>query len=72
MLTSTGAIGFCMMGNEKGRDYPAPGDDGDYKEIFDTLRGCGYEGRVSIEAGCKDLKEDAPKAYKALIEALNG
>ena len=59
------------MGNEKGRDYPAPGDDGDYKEIFDVLKACGYEGRVSIEAGCKDLKEDAPKAYKALIEALN-
>ncbi len=59
------------MGNEKGRDYPAPGDDGDYKVIFDALKACGYEGRVSIEAGCKDLKEDAPKAYKALIEALN-
>ena len=59
------------MGNENGRDYPAPGDDGNYKEIFDVLKACGYDGCVSIEAGVKDLAEDAPKAYKALSEALN-
>lgn len=58
------------MGNEKGRDYPAPGDDGNYGEIFDTLKACGYEGRVSIEAGCKDLAADAPKAFEALKAAL--
>ena len=59
------------MGDEKGRNYPAPGDDGNYKEIFDTLKNCGYDGRVSIEAAVKDMAEDAPKSYKALYEALN-
>lgn len=58
------------MGNEKGRDYPAPGDDGNYGEIFDTLKACGYEGRVSIEAGCKDFAADTPRAFEALKAAL--
>lgn len=60
------------MGNEKGRNYPSPGDDGDYAEVFRVLKECGYDGRVSIEAGYSDLKTDVPKAYKALSEALNG
>lgn len=58
------------MGNEKGRDYPAPGDDGDYEEVFRVLKGCGYDGRVSIEAGVKDLAAEAPLAYQRLKEAL--
>jgi len=58
------------MGNEGGRDYPSPGDDGDYKVVFDALKACGYDGRVSIEAGCKDLAKDAPAAFEALKEAL--
>ena len=59
------------MGNENGRDYPAPGDDGGYEEIFSVLKGCGYDGRVSIEAGCKDFSADAPAACRVLREALN-
>ena len=57
------------MGDEGGRDFPAPGDDGDYKALFDVLKGAGYEGRVSIEAGCKNMAEDAVKAYEVLTAA---
>ena len=58
------------MGDEGGRDYPSPGDDGDYAEVFRVLKECGYEGRVSIEARVDDLAKDAPRAYQALKEAL--
>lgn len=58
------------MGDEGGRDFPAPGDGGDYKEVFDALKACGYDGRVSIEAGCKNPETDMPRAYQALREAL--
>ena len=57
------------MGNEKGRDYPSPGDDGDYAEVFAALKEAGYEGRVSIEAKCEDIKTEAPLAFQVLDEA---
>jgi len=49
-----------------GRIYPAEGDGEDYAEIFDTLRAMGYEGCVSIEAGCNDPKADGQKAIACL------
>lgn len=54
------------MGDEGGRDYPAPGDDNDYDVIFEALKAGGYEGRVSIEAGCKDMAIDGAKAFEVL------
>ena len=54
------------MGDEGGRDYPAPNDDNDYDVIFEALKAGGYEGRVSIEAGCKDMTVDGAKAFEVL------
>lgn len=59
------------MGDEGGRDFPYPGDGADYKALFEELKNAGYEGRVSIEAGCRCLAEDAPKAYELLKAALD-
>lgn len=54
------------MGNEGGRDYPAPGDDNDYDVIFEALKAGSYDARVSIEAGCNDLAVDGAKAFEVL------
>ena len=49
-----------------GRIYPAEGDGEDYAGIFDTLRAMGYEGGVSVEAGCKDVRADGENAIRCL------
>lgn len=57
------------------RKYPAPNDGDDYSAIFKALIKGGYDGRVSIEGGCKDFDREAPVAFevlkKAYAEALN-
>ncbi len=63
----------CTLGNEGGRYWPAPGDGYDYSELFRVLRESGYEGRVSIEAGCRNsMREDAPGAFEVLNAARSG
>ena len=57
------------LGVDQGRIWPAEGDGEDYKEIFDALKAAGYDGRVSIEAGCEDMKNDGPTAYSVLSAA---
>lgn len=49
-----------------GRDYPSPGDGGDYEALFQTLKGMGYQGNVSIEASTEDFLRDGRKAVEAL------
>ena len=34
--------------------------------MADTLKAMGYEGGVSIEAGCKDFAREAEAAYQVL------
>ena len=53
-----------------GRIWPNAEDGENYREVFEALEKAGYEGRVSIEAGCKDMAADAPKAYQVLKAAL--
>ena len=57
------------MGDEGGRDYPYEGDGNDHKALFDALKQIDYQGRVSIEAGCKDFTADGAKAL-ALMQSL--
>lgn len=49
-----------------GRIYPACGDGEDYAALFDTLRAMDYQGGVSIEAGCNDLRTDGAEALRCL------
>lgn len=54
------------LADMSGRVYPAPGDGQDYAAVADTLKAMGYEGGVSIEAGCKDFAREAEAAYQVL------
>jgi len=49
-----------------GRIYPADGDGEEYAELFEVLRAAGYQGGVSIEAGCNDLEADGAAAMALL------
>lgn len=55
----------------EGRAFPKGGDPadrrGEYGELFAVLKGAGYQGRVSIEAGCERFEEDA-RASLALLK----
>lgn len=49
-----------------GRIYPAPDDGEDYASMLNTLKEMGYQGDVSIEAGCKDLAVEGAAAIACL------
>ena len=59
------------LGVDQGRIWPAPDDGEDYVSLFKALKAAGYEGRVSIEAGCNDVTEDGKKAF-AVLDAARG
>ncbi len=58
------------VANPKGRTYPLPTDEFDYKPFFENLKKIGYSGGVTIEAGTKDFKTDGPNALAFLKEML--
>lgn len=53
-----------------GRIYPAPGDGEDYAPLFDTLKAMHYQGDMSVEAGCKDLRTEGANALACLKQYL--
>lgn len=58
----------------QGRAFPGPGDPadarGEYKDLFQVLKGAGYQGRVSIEAGCERFKEEAQASLRLIKERM--
>ncbi len=48
------------------RTFPMSREEDDYDGFFAALRKAGYYGRISIEAGTKDLENDAKAALKLL------
>lgn len=54
------------IANAIGRKYPKAGDGERYDDIFAALKEIGYEGRVSIEAGCGDFPKEARQAFEVL------
>ena len=60
------------VGIDQGRIWPNAEDGENYREVFEALEKAGYEGRVSIEAGCKDMAIDGPKAFAVLDKARRG
>ena len=56
----------CHTANPAGRVYPTPDDAWDYKPFFDALKTIGYDGRVSVEAGCDDFAKASVLAFSAL------
>ncbi len=66
-LTMAGVLlKHIHIANAIGRKYPKEGDGERYADIFETLKEMGYEGRVSVEAGCDDFSKDAREAFKVL------
>ncbi len=66
-LTMAGSqLKHVHIANAIGRKFPKAGDGERYQEIFETLKEMGYEGRVSVEAGCSDFSNDARAAYEVL------
>lgn len=56
----------CHTANPSGRVYPTKSDKWDYAPFFDALKQIGYEGGVSVEAGCGDFAQAAKLAFEAL------
>jgi len=69
MTMAGGMLRHVHTANAIGRKYPKEGDGERYTEIFETLKGIGYEGRVSVEGGCDDFSKDAREAFKVLDAA---
>ncbi len=53
-----------------GRIYPADGDGEDYAALFAALKAADYQGDVSIEAGCKDLRTEGAAAFRCLKKLI--
>ena len=48
------------------RRYPRADDGTDYAKLRDALHACGYDARISIEAGTDDLESDAGRSLAFL------
>lgn len=53
-----------------GRVFPADGDGEDYAPLFTTLKAMGYQGDISVEAACRDLRADGVAAVRCLNKYL--
>ncbi len=62
-------IKHIHVSDYKKRRYPAPDDGCEYSKIFNILKGAGYNGRISIEAGTDDYKNDCRQALEILRNA---
>lgn len=62
----------CHIACPSTRHVPLPGDGGEdlYRELFDTLNGVGYTGKISIEAGVSDKKNPLSE-FRASVAYLH-
>jgi sugar phosphate isomerase/epimerase len=58
------------MANPQGRVFPLKFDEYDYAGFFEKLRQTGYDKRISVEAGTKDLGTEGPQAIAVLRRAF--
>ena len=58
------------LGDLSGRIYPAEHDGEDYGELFSVLKAMNYQGDVSIEAGCTDMRAEGAQALHCLRKYL--
>ena len=59
------------IANPKGRVYPLEESEFDYRSYLEALRSAGYDARISVEAGTKDMEKDGARAL-ALLKSLWG
>src|SRR5262245_13286069 len=58
------------MANPQGRVFPQKWEEYDYAPFFAKLREIGYDKRISVEAGTKNLAEEGPPAIALLRRAF--
>ncbi len=63
-------IRHLHIANSNGRLYPLDKNEDSYEEFFGALRKIGYNGRISVEASTKNMREEAVKALKLLKELV--
>lgn len=55
-------------GLREGRVYPRSASEWEYQEFIHVLKGIGYDGRISIEAGARDFDSQAKDAIRFMRE----
>ncbi len=63
-------IKHIHISDYKTRRYPTPDDGCEYSAVFSILKNAGYNGRVSIEAGCDNYENDCNRALTILRNSL--
>ncbi len=67
VLRDTGKIlRHTHIANSNGRIYPQVATEDTYDDFFACLKAGGYAGRMSVEAGTKDVDKDGPVSLKLL------
>ena len=70
VVTAREHIRHLHMANPQGRVFPLKFDEYDYAGFFEKLRQTGYDKRISVEAGTKDLGTEGPQAIAVLRRAF--
>lgn len=68
LLSASSDLVHLHIANSHGRVCPLERGEDDYNTFFERLKQIGYQGRVSIEAGIKDVDREAPVALALLRE----
>ena len=68
LLSASPDLVHLHIANSHGRVCPLERTEDDYDIFFERLKQIGYQGRVSIEAGIKDVDREAPVALALLRE----
>ncbi|MDO4296452.1 MAG: sugar phosphate isomerase/epimerase family protein [bacterium] len=67
-LVRIGHLEHVHIATKEGRRYPTSKDSDDFAAFFQALKQIDYAGRVSIEGGTEQLREDGAKALQVLRE----
>ena len=67
-LARVGGIAHCHIATEIGREAPMQAEDG-FLKLFSAMKQTNYQGLVSVEGKCNDLRKDGPVTV-ALLKKL--
>jgi sugar phosphate isomerase/epimerase len=70
VVTARDHIRHLHMANPQGRVFPLKWEEYDYAPFFAKLRQTGYDKRISIEAGSKNIAEEGPQSIALMRRAF--
>jgi sugar phosphate isomerase/epimerase len=70
VVTARDHIRHLHMANPQGRVFPLKWDEYPYADFFAKLRESGYDKRISVEAGTKNIAVEGPQAIALLRRAF--